>query len=152
MVTKTEMVKKGQVSPHWWVLDATDQVLGRLAVKVANVLMGKHRPTYTPHVDTGDFVIVLNAAKVKVTGRKLDQEVYRWYTGYPGGLRERTMAQMMESKPDEVVRLAVRRMLPKSRLGRSMFTKLKVYAGAEHPHVAQKPESFDLVMSARRNA
>ncbi len=148
---KTAMMKKGQRTAHWLVLDATDKVLGRLASSVAQVLMGKHRPTYTPHVDTGDFVVVTNASRVKVTGRKREQERHTWYTGYPGGLKERTLEQMMSSKPDEVVRLAVRRMLPKSRLGRSMLGKLKVYAGAEHPHEAQKPEAFERPQGTKRS-
>ncbi|MBI1852025.1 MAG: 50S ribosomal protein L13 [Planctomycetes bacterium] len=149
---KTAMVKTGQANPRWLLVDATDQVLGRLAAKVAMVLMGKHRPTYTPHVDTGDFVVVVNAAKIRVTGRKREQENHQWYTGYPGGQRERSLGEMLDTRPDEVIQLAVRRMLPKSKLGRSMFTKLKVYAGTEHPHGAQRPEVFDVAAksSARR--
>jgi large subunit ribosomal protein L13 len=151
-VMKTAMVKTGQASPRWLLVDATDQVLGRLAVKVAMALMGKHRPTYTPHVDTGDFVVVVNASKIKVTGRKRELERHQWYTGYPGGQREKSIGDMLDTEPDEVVRLAIRRMLPKSRLGRTMFSKLKVYAGAEHPHGAQKPEAYDVAAKSGASA
>jgi large subunit ribosomal protein L13 len=149
---KTAMMRKGQVSARWVLVDATDQVLGRLAARVARILMGKHRPTYTPHVDCGDFVVVVNAAKIRVTGSKRDQETYQRYSGYPGGQKERTLGELLGSKPDEVIRLAVRRMLPKSRLGRSMFSKLKVYKGADHPHAAQKPEPLEAAATAGRRA
>ncbi len=126
---------------RWYVVDARDQVLGRLAVRIATVLMGKHKPTYTPHVDTGDFVVVLNAGKVKVTGtRKKQQVVYQRYSGYPSGLREITMETMLQRHPERVLEYAVRRMLPKNALARKMLSKLKLYAGDQHPHQAQQPE------------
>jgi large subunit ribosomal protein L13 len=136
------MAKPGEVKPKWWVVDATDKVVGRLASDIAVVLMGKHRPTYTPHVDTGDFVIVTNAEKVKFTGRKWEQKRYTWYTGYPG-LRAETAARRLEDHPDRVLYDAVRRMLPKNRLGRKMLSKLKVIVGPDHPHQAQQPEPAD---------
>ena len=141
---KTYMAKPGEVAAKWYVVDATDKVLGRLAAKVATVLMGKHRPEYTPHVDTGDFVIVINAEKVALTGSKWTQKEYDRYTGYPGGRRTVTAEQMRAKHPDRIVTEAIRRMLPKNRLGRKMLTKLKVYAGPAHPHQAQQPEAMDL--------
>jgi large subunit ribosomal protein L13 len=137
------MAKPGEVEQKWWVVDATDKVLGRLASDIAVILMGKHRPTYTPHVDTGDFVIVVNAEKVRLTGRKLDQKEYTRYTGYPG-LRVETAKTRMERHPDRILSEAVRRMLPKNKLGRKMLAKLKVFAGPEHPHQAQQPEPAEL--------
>ena len=128
----------------WCHIDGDGHVLGKLAVVVARRLMGKHRPIYTPHVDTGDFVVVTNAAGVRVTGKKAEQKVYRHHTGYVGHLRERSYAQLHERRPEEIVELAVRRMLPKTKLGRKMFSKLKVYAGAEHPHEAQNPVTVTL--------
>lgn len=133
------MAKKGGVPQSWHVVDATGKAPGRLASQVATVLMGKHRPEWTPHVDTGDFVIVVNAEKVKLTGRKLDDKVYYRFTGFPSGLRSKTAREMLATKPEDVVYLAVRRMLPKTKLGRQMIRKLKIYAGAEHPHAAQQP-------------
>jgi large subunit ribosomal protein L13 len=138
------MAKNETVQRRWHVVDADGMVLGRLASRVARVLMGKHRPDYTPHVDTGDFVVVVNAEKVKLTGRKLDQKVYYHYSGYPGGLKERKVREVLETKPADPIHLAVRRMLPKTRLGRKMIGKLKIYAGPEHPHAAQKPEPLTL--------
>ncbi|NQT52598.1 50S ribosomal protein L13 [bacterium] len=143
-MTKSYMAKTGEVEAQWHVVDATGQVLGRMATRIATILQGKHRPTYTPHVDTGDFVVVVNADKVKVTGRKLDQKLYYRATSYVGSLKSKTLRQMMASHPDRVVSEAVRRMLPTSKLGRSMLSKLKVYAGAEHPHEAQSPEPLVL--------
>jgi len=140
---KTTVAKKGQVEQAWWVVDATDQVLGRLAARLATVLMGKHKPIYTPHVDTGDFVVVINADKVKLTGRKADTKEYQRYSGYPGGQRRIPFKEMLAKKPDEVFRKAVGRMLPKSKLGKHMLTKLKVYAGPDHPHQAQQPKPFE---------
>lgn len=143
---KTFMAKKEEVARRWLLVDAAGQVLGRLATKIATVLQGKHRPSYTPHVDTGDFVVVVNAGKVVLTGRKLQQKKYLRYSGYPGGLKERTAAEMLAKHPERMLRLAVARMLPKSNLGRLMLRKLKVYAGPDHPHQAQKPvklEEFD---------
>lgn len=142
---KTYMAKKGAVERRWIVVDATDKVLGRLATRIATVLMGKHRPTFTPHIETGDFVIVTNAAKVRMTGRKLDQKEYKRYSMYPGGLKLTTARVMMQKKPDEVIRLAVRRMLPKGSLGNTMLKRLKIYAGAEHRHQAQNPQALPLL-------
>ncbi|HVN40075.1 MAG TPA: 50S ribosomal protein L13 [Myxococcota bacterium] len=141
----TRSTRPADVVRHWYVIDASDQVLGRLATRVATVLRGKHRPTYTPHVDTGDFVIVVNAEKVRLTGRKLDQKVYYRHTGWAGHLRSTTAGKLLAGPhADRVVRHAVRGMLPKNSLGRQMFRKLKVYAGAEHPHAAQRPEVLTL--------
>jgi large subunit ribosomal protein L13 len=127
---------------RWYHVDATDQVLGRLATRVATVLMGKDRPEFSPHVDTGAFVVVTNAEKVRLTGKKANEKVYRRYTGYPGGLKEVSVQEMLEKHPDRVLREAVRRMLPKSKLGRKMLSKLKVYAGPDHPHTYAKPEEL----------
>ena len=136
---KTFMAKPGEVERKWYVVDATDLVLGRLASNVAAVLRGKNKPIFTPNVDTGDFVIVINADKVRLTGKKLEQKYYRYHTGYIGGLKEIQYKDMMEKKPVLAVELAVKGMLPKNSLGRKMFKKLKVYAGSEHPHAAQQP-------------
>jgi len=132
------MAKTGQVEQNWYVVDATDEVLGRLAGDIAVVLMGKHRPDYTPHVDCGDYVVVTNAAKVGMTGRKLDVRHYTWYTGYPG-LRLESYADRKERKPEDLIYHAVRRMLPKNKLASVMLKKLKIYSGDEHPHTAQQP-------------
>jgi large subunit ribosomal protein L13 len=136
---KTTLARKETFTPEWLHVDATDKVLGRMATRVAQMLMGKHKPTYTPHVDTGDFVVVTNCAKVRVTGNKLDQTTYDTYSHYPGGLKRTPRRQIFEQRPDLLVRLAVKRMLPKSPLGRHMLKKLKAYAGNEHPHQAQQP-------------
>lgn len=136
---KTYMARQGQVEQKWWLVDATDRVVGRLASDVAVVLMGKHRPFYTPHVDTGDFVVVTNVEKVQFTGRKWDQKTYRWYTGYPGQ-KSVIAAVRRERKPELILHDAVRRMLPKNKLGRKMLKKLKIYAGPRHPHQSQNPE------------
>jgi len=125
---------------QWYVIDARGKILGRMATEIAKVLRGKHKPSYTPNQDGGDFVVVVNAKEIKLTGAKLDQKVYYRHTEYPGGIRERTAAQMLEEKPEELVMLAVKGMLPKNRLSRKLVTKLKVYAGPEHPHEAQKPQ------------
>jgi len=139
------MAKKGELTRKWHVVDISGRVLGRAATKIATVLMGKHRPEYTPHVDTGDFVIVLNAAKVRVTGNnKLTEKVYTSYSGYPSGLKVTTLEEMLEKHPERVVSEAVRRMLPKSKLGRAMLKKLKVFAGDEHTHQAQQPEVMEI--------
>ena len=135
----TYMQKKEEVSRNWYVIDATDMTLGRLAAKVATILRGKHKPTYTPHIDCGDYVIVVNASKVNLTGNKLDKKIYYNHSGYPGGLRERTARTMIENYPEEMIERAVKGMLPKGRLGRQMYKKLYVYAGSEHPHQAQQP-------------
>jgi large subunit ribosomal protein L13 len=129
---------------NWLVVDASGKTLGRLATQVADALRGKRKPDYTPHVDVGDFVIVVNAEKVSVTGRKREQKRYYRHSGYPGGLRSRTLEQMMARRPEEVVRLAVKGMLPRNRLGRAQLRKLKVYAGPDHPHAAQKPEPMEV--------
>ncbi|HYC76600.1 MAG TPA: 50S ribosomal protein L13 [Planctomycetota bacterium] len=136
----TYLAKPGHDIAKWRLVDASDRVLGRMASKVAMMLMGKHRAQYTPHVDTGDFVVVVNAERVKLTGKKAASKVYRHHTGHIGGLVERPFKEMIVEKPEEVVELAVRRMLPKTKLGRRMFSKLKVYRGGQHPHAAQKPE------------
>ncbi len=141
--TKSYMAKPGEVAQQWWHVDASDKIVGRLASDIAVILMGKHRPTYTPHVDTGDFVVVTNAEKVRFTGKKWEQKSYTWYTGYPGQ-RSETAEKRLEKKPTDILREAVRRMLPKNKLGRQMLDKLKIYAGAEHPHQAQQPQSRDM--------
>lgn len=141
---KTTMAKANEVDRKWYVIDAEDKVLGRLATEVATLLRGKHKPIYTPHVDTGDYVIVINADKVKLTGTKWDNKIHASHTGYPGGRREVVYKEIREKHPERVVEYAVKGMLPKSRLGRSMFGKLKVYAGPNHPHEAQKPEVYEV--------
>jgi len=141
---KTYMAKAGEVTRRWHLIDATDQVVGRLAARCATLLMGKHRPEYTPHVDTGDFIVVVNAAKLRFTGRKLQQKVYQRYSGYPSGLKQETAGSLMKRAPERVLKLAVKRMLPKSKLGRHMLSKLKIYAGADHPHAAQDPQPLAL--------
>ena len=139
---KTFIASPSTIEKKWYVVDATGYTLGRLAAGVAKVLRGKNKPTYTPSIDTGDYVIVTNAANIKVTGRKLDQKMYYKHSGYIGGLTETTLREMLATKPEEVIEHAVRGMLPKGPLGREMFTKLHVYAGAEHAHAAQKPEEL----------
>jgi len=141
---KTFMAKKNQVEQKWLLVDAEGAVLGRLAAKIAPFLMGKTKPAYTPHVDVGDYVIVINADKVKVTGKKAETKEYDYYTHYPGGHKFVSFADMMAKKPEKVIELAVRRMLPKNKLGRAMLKKLKVYRGTEHDHQAQKPEKIEL--------
>lgn len=141
---KSYVAKPLEIERKWYVVDATDKTLGRLSTKIATILRGKHKPIYTPHVDTGDYVIVINAEKIKVTGNKETQKLYRWHSGYMGGLKEKTYKEMQEKKPEEIIRLAVKGMLPKNSLGRVMFKKLKVYAGPEHNQKAQKPETLDL--------
>ncbi|MDD4953666.1 MAG: 50S ribosomal protein L13 [Candidatus Omnitrophica bacterium] len=138
-MTKTYSAKKEDIKQQWYLVDAKDKILGRLAAKVAVVLRGKHKAIFTPHIDTGDGVIVINAAKIKVTGRKLKDKVYRRYSGYPGGLREVYLEDMLRKKPQEVIMLAVRRMLPGGPLGRDTLKKLKVYADDKHRHKAQNP-------------
>jgi large subunit ribosomal protein L13 len=141
--TRTYMARPGDIEPKWWLVDATDKVVGRLASDIAVILMGKHRPTYTPHVDTGDFVVVINAEKVVFTGKKWGHKEYTWYTGYPGQKSE-SAAKRRQRKPEMILHEAVRRMLPKNKLARKMLSKLKIYAGDQHPHQAQKPEPKDL--------
>ncbi|HEX5112444.1 MAG TPA: 50S ribosomal protein L13 [Saprospiraceae bacterium] len=139
---KTRSVSKEEVTRRWFVIDAENQVLGRLCTKVATVLRGKHHPEYTPHVDTGDFVIVINADKVRFTGNKENTKRYQQYSGYPGGQKELSVAQMRARKPERIVEIGVKGMLPKNKLGNAMFKKLFVYTGSEHPHAAQKPETL----------
>jgi len=136
--------KEADLGKKWYVADADQVVLGRLSAKIAGILRGKHKATYTPHADTGDFVIVINAEKVKMTGNKLQQKTYERYSGYPGGLRSVNAKTLLAAKPEEVIRLAVKGMLPKNALGRKMLKKLKVYKGSEHPHRAQMPETLDI--------
>ncbi|MBN1979360.1 MAG: 50S ribosomal protein L13 [Anaerolineae bacterium] len=144
IVKKTYVTKEEDVQREWYVVDASGQTLGRLAAQVASVLRGKHKPVYSPSVDAGDFVIVVNAEKVHVTGRKLDQKMYYRHSGYPGGLKEITLRNLLQQHPTRVIEHAVRGMLPKNRLGRQVFGHLKVYAGPEHPHEAQQPKALEL--------
>jgi len=139
------MAKPGEVKQKWWLVDANDKVVGRLASDIAVILMGKHRPTYTPHVDTGDYVVVINADKVVFTGNKWADKRYTWYTGYPGKHGE-TAGERLQRHPDRILREAVRRMLPKNALARKMLSKLKIYAGTEHQHQAQQPEPLELAV------
>jgi large subunit ribosomal protein L13 len=141
--------KPGEISRAWHVIDATDVVLGRLASHAATLLRGKHKPTYAPHMDTGDFVIIVNADKVAVSGTKRDNKFVYRHSGYPGGLKKRTVGEMLEKHPDRLVEKAVKGMLPKNRLGRAMAKKLKVYAGPDHPHAAQKPAAFEITQVAQ---
>jgi large subunit ribosomal protein L13 len=136
---KTYNAKPGEIERAWYVVDADGQTLGRLATRIADTLRGKRKPQYTPHVDTGDFVIVVNCDRIRVTGKKLEQKRYYRHTGYPGGLRERTLQEQLQRRPEEVIRHAVRGMLPANRIGRAQLRKLKIYTGAEHPHAAQQP-------------
>ena len=145
----TTLAKKGNVPQKWYVIDAADQVVGRLAVQIATVLRGKHRPEYTPHVDTGDFVIVVNAEKVRFTGKKWDTQTYETYSHYPGGLRSVTARNVLAKHPDRILREAVRRMVPRTPLGRQQMTKLKIYAGPNHPHQAQQPQELKLKTQER---
>ena len=141
---KSFIAKPAEVERKWYVVDADGKTLGRLASEVASVLRGKNKPTFTPHVNCGDYVIVINAEKVAVTGKKRAEKIYKKHTGYPGGLREITFDKLQQKKPEEIIRHAVKGMLPDGKLGRQMFKKLKVYAGAEHPHTAQKPETLEI--------
>ncbi|MDY0094694.1 MAG: 50S ribosomal protein L13 [Candidatus Vecturithrix sp.] len=141
---KTEFAKKETVQRKWCVIDAQNQVLGRLAVEIARRLRGKHKPIYSPHVDTGDYIIVVNADKIRLTGKKMDDKVYYHHSGYTGGIKATTPRELLHRKPERVLELAVKGMLPKNRLGRRMFKKLKVYAQPDHPHTAQQPEVLTL--------
>ena len=141
---KTYSAKKEEVRRQWVMVDAEDMVLGRLASQIALVLRGKNKPTFTPHVDTGDFVVVVNAEKIRLTGNKLGDKVYYRHSGYPGGIKSMTAREMLEKKPDQLVRKAVRGMMPKNRLGRQMLNKLKIYVGPDHPHQAQQPEKITI--------
>jgi large subunit ribosomal protein L13 len=141
---KTWNAKPGEIERQWQLVDAEGQTLGRLATRIADTLRGKDKPQYTPHVDTGDFVVVVNAEKVAVTGNKLDAKMYHRHSGYPGGLRSRTLREQLDRRPEEVIRKAVKGMLPRNRLGRAQLRKLKVYAGPEHPHTAQAPKELKI--------
>jgi large subunit ribosomal protein L13 len=141
---KTWNAKPGEVEQRWFLVDAEGRTLGRLATQIADTLRGKTKPEYTPHVDTGDFVIVVNAEKVQVTGKKLDDKIYYRHSGYPGGLKRRTLREQLERRPTEVLRAAVKGMLPRNKLARRQLLKLKIYAGPEHPHEAQRPEPLEL--------
>ena len=141
---KSYMARPQQVERKWYVVDAEGQTLGRLASELARILRGKNKPQYTPHIDVGDFVVVVNADRINVSGRKAEQKVYRRHTGYPGGLRETSYEQMLDRKPTEILRKAVYGMMPKTRLARQQFKKLKIYAGSGHPHEAQMPEPYEV--------
>jgi large subunit ribosomal protein L13 len=141
---KTYNAKPGEIARDWFLVDAEGQTLGRLATRLADLLRGKGKPQYTPHVDTGDFVVVVNAEKIAVTGNKLDEKLYYRHSGYPGGLKQRTLREQLERGPEEVLRKAVKGMLPRNRLSRQQLTKLKIYAGSEHPHEAQAPKPFEV--------
>jgi len=141
---KTYTAKPGEIQREWFVVDADGKTLGRLATQIADALRGKRKPDYTPHIDVGDFVVVVNAEKVAVTGNKRAEKRYYRHSGYPGGLRSRTLDEMLARRPEEVVRLAVKGMLPRTRLGRAQLRKLKIYAGPDHPHAAQKPEPMEV--------
>lgn len=141
---RTHSTKPSEIERQWYVVDAQGQTLGRLASEIAKVLKGKHKPIYTPHLDTGDYVIVINAEKIHVTGRKMDQKIYYRHSGYPGGLKSITLREQLKRRPTRVIHSAVKGMLPHNRLGRAMMSKLKVYAGDSHPHEAQQPEPLEL--------
>lgn len=149
---KTYSAKPSEVERKWLLIDAEDVVLGRLAVIIATILRGKHKTTYTPHIDCGDHVVVINAEKVKLTGRKLTDKRFYWHTGYPGGIKDRTMAELLEGKtPELVIEKAVQRMVPKGPMGRAQLKKLRVYAGPAHPHEAQQPETLDVAALNPKN-
>jgi large subunit ribosomal protein L13 len=141
---KTYVATPATRERNWLVVDATGMTLGRLATQIADALRGKRKPEYTPHIDTGDFVVVVNAEKIAVSGKKREEKLYYRHSGYPGGLRSRTLEEMLARRPEEVIRLAVKGMLPRTRLGRAQLRKLKVYAGPDHPHAAQKPEPMEV--------
>ena len=141
---KTLSIKQEDVRRSWYVIDATDRTLGRLSTQIALRIRGKHKAEFTPHVDTGDYVVVINAEKVRVTGNKLDDKIYNHHTGFPGGIKSISLAKLMKKSPEKVVEMAVKGMMPKSKLGRSMISKLKVYAGNEHPHAAQQPKPLEI--------
>jgi len=141
---KTYQAKKEEIEQKWYLVNAEGKVLGRLATELAKILRGKNKPTYTPHVDTGDFIIVVNAGKLTLTGKKMKDKIYYHHTGYPGGIKEMSAEKLLAKKPTEMIRMAVKGMLPKTSLGRQMFRKLKVYAGPNHPHEAQKPQSLEI--------
>lgn len=140
---KTYAVKASDIERGWWLVDASGETLGRLATRIATLLEGKHKPTYSPHIDTGDHVVVVNAAQIRVTGNKLEQKIYYRHSNYPGGLKEESLSRLLERRPELVIERAVKGMLPQNRLGRAMFKKLKVYAGPDHPHAAQQPAPLE---------
>ena len=142
--TQTPWVKKEEVKREWYIVDAKDKILGRLASKLAYILQGKHRPDYTPHVDQGDFIVIINAEKIKLTGKKLDKKIYWRHSGYIGGIKLETARQLLQRKPEQLIYLAVKRMLPRNRLRKRLLKKLKIYAGPNHPHIAQNPKPLDL--------
>lgn len=144
MIVKTWTPKANEIKREWWVIDAKDQTLGRLASQVATLLRGKHKPQFVPHMDNGDFVIIINADKIRVTGRRMEQKMYYRHSGYPGGLSETSLRHLLEKHPERVLEIAVKGMLPKNRLGRQLFTKLKVYVGDTHPHAAQQPQVWEV--------
>lgn len=144
LVQPSYSAKKDEITREWYIVDAEGQTLGRLASKVAKILQGKHKPIYTPHIDTGDFVIIINAEKINVTGNKANTKVYRKHSGYPGGLKEVSYKRLLEKQPEQIIRYAIKGMMPKTILGKQMLKKLKVYAGPNHPHQAQKPKEIDL--------
>jgi len=144
MILKTYVPKKEEIKRKWCLIDAEGQILGKLAVKIAKILSGKDKPIYTPYLDVGDFVIVINAEKIKVTGNKEEKKVYYHHSGYPGGLKKKTYEELLKEKPERIIKEAVKGMLPKNKLGRRMFKKLKVYKGIEHPHQAQKPVPLNM--------
>ena len=150
-MNKTTLATTDRASAAWYVVDASEETLGRMASEIARILMGKHKPEYTPHADVGDFVVVTNAKNVGVTGRKAEGKVYRHHTHYPGGLVERSYERMRQRHPEDIVRLAVRRMMPKTTMGRHMLRKLKIYAGSEHPHHAQKPQTLSFGTSVAKS-
>lgn len=143
-MVKTFVPKKDDIEREWYLIDAKDKTLGRLASKIATILMGKHKPYYTPHLDCGDFVVVINADKIRLTGSKLEKKIYWWHTGYFGGIKSRTAKEMLQRKPEFLLYHAVKGMLPKNNLARKMIKKLKVYRGESHPHVAQKPKKIEI--------
>lgn len=141
---KTLSIKQEDVRRSWYVIDATDRTLGRLSTQIAIRIRGKHKAEFTPHVDTGDYVVVINAEKVRVTGNKLNDKIYNHHTGFPGGIKSISLAKVMQKSPEKAVEMAVKGMMPKGKLGRSMISKLKVYAGSEHPHAAQQPQPLEI--------
>ncbi|MCH2568377.1 MAG: 50S ribosomal protein L13 [Pseudomonadales bacterium] len=141
---KTVSAKKETVRRDWYVVDATDKVLGRIATEIANRLRGKHKPEYTPHIDTGDYIVVVNADKVRVTGNKVTDKIYFRHTGYPGGIKETSFGKLMETHPERAIEIAVKGMMPRNKLSKAMLGKLKIYAGGEHPHTAQQPKPLEL--------
>ncbi len=145
MNAKTYMARSNEIDKNWYLVDVAGKPLGRVASQIAHILRGKHKPEFTPHVDTGDFVVVINAEKVVLTGKKAAQKKYYWHTGYAGGIKQRSFVEMIEKKPEQVIYLAVKRMLPQNSLGRAMLKKLKVYRGSDHPHEAQKPVEWNLM-------